>query len=227
MFSGISMNLGDSVIKPAPKVKNLGVYLDQHLTMEAQVRQIEKACYFQINNIYRIRKFLTLDSCKSLVQALVTSRIDYCNALLYGVPDKPIMKRLKKVQHSAARLVTRTLRHEHISPALKELHWLRIPERIEYKILLLTYKAIHGAAPSYMMDMINIYRPTRPLRSGLETNTNLRLHVPKYKLEKVGGRSFTVAAPKLWNSLPDSLKMAKTVDIFKKNLKTHLFKKSF
>ena len=78
-----------------------------------------------------------------------------------------------------------------------------------------------------MMDMINIYRPTRPLRSGLETNTNLRLHVPKYKLEKVGGRSFTVAAPKLWNSLPDSLKMAKTVDIFKKNLKTHLFKKSF
>ena len=99
-----------------------------------------------------------------MVQSLDTSRLDYSNGLLYGIP-KSAVSILQSVQNSAARIVTKTAPREHITPVLKELHWLPVDRRIEYKILLYAYKALNGLAPEYLCNMVELYAPDRVLRS--------------------------------------------------------------
>ena len=110
--------------------------------------------------IARIRSYLTPETAKLLLHAFVTSKLDYCNSLLYGVPKYQIL-RLQRIQNVAARLVTATSRYDHISPVLKQLHWLPVAQRIKFKILLLTYKALKDCAPSYIKDLLQPYVPTR------------------------------------------------------------------
>ena len=148
------INMEPNTISSVPKVKNLGVYLDHNLTMDNQVDSICKSCYWQIRNIGKIRRYISDDACKNLIHALVTSKLDYCNALLYGLPHK-LTDRLQRVQNRAPRLVSRTRRHEHITPVLRDLHWLPIHCRSNYKILLYTYKSLNGLAPIYLSELIN------------------------------------------------------------------------
>ena len=126
-FADIHLTFGDSVIHPIREVRNPGVYLDQNLSMEVHIKYVEKSCNFQIRNIHRIRQYLSDSTCKTLVQALITSCMDYCNSLLIKMP-KCDLHRLKKVQHSAARLVSKPNRSEDITLVLEDLHWLQIPE---------------------------------------------------------------------------------------------------
>ncbi|CAC5417930.1 unnamed protein product [Mytilus coruscus] len=121
----LQLKVGNNVISSVSYVKNLGVYFDQHLTMERQVSSIVKSGHFHISNIGRIRSFITKTACKTLVNSLVTSRLDYGNILLIGI-NKTTMNRLQKVQNTAARLITRTRKHEHITPILANLHWLPV-----------------------------------------------------------------------------------------------------
>jgi len=151
---------GNNTVSVASSVKNLGVYLDTSLTMERQVNAISKACYYQIRNIGHIRRYITLDACKTLAHALITPRLDYANALLYGLPST-LMTRLQKVQNYSARLVTRTHKREHITPVLNSLYWLPVIYRSQYKILVYTFKTLQGTAPQYSVP----YQPTRSLRS--------------------------------------------------------------
>ena len=116
-----------------------------------------------------------------------------------------------------------TNKRDHIRPVLKKLHWLPIENRIVFKILLLTFKARAKLAPQYIQDLINDYTPQRNLRSGSKS----LLETPNYNLESYGKRAFSVAAPRLWNSLPMELKTSTSIDIFKKKLKTYLFKHSY
>ena len=210
------------VIHPVWEVRNLGVYLDQNLTMEAHIKYVEKSCNFQIRNIHRIRRFLSDSTFKTLVQVLVTSRMDYCNSLLIGMP-KWDLHWMKKVQHSAARLVSKPNRSEDITSVLEDLHWFQIPDRIKFKVLPLTYKALHGEAPNYILDLLRSYNPTRSLRF---ENRPRRLITPKYEHERTGKRCCSVSAPQLWNDLPGHNRGAQSVSTFKKFLK-HLFKVSF
>ena len=105
-----------------------------------------------------------MDACKTLTHALITSRLDYDNALLYGLPST-LMTRLQKVQNSSARLVTRTHKREHITPVLHSLHWLPVIYRSQYKILMYTFKALQVTAPQYLEEVVLPYQPTRSLRS--------------------------------------------------------------
>ena len=123
-------------------LKNLGVFLDEHLAMEKQVNAIAKSCFYQIRNIGQIRRYITNAACKTLVQALVTSRLDYVNSLLCGI-SSALCGRLQRVQNSAARLVTLSRKRDHIITILKELHWLPIEYRPQYKIMMHTYKALN------------------------------------------------------------------------------------
>uniref|UniRef100_UPI003AB0FBBA 1-phosphatidylinositol 4,5-bisphosphate phosphodiesterase beta-1-like n=1 Tax=Centroberyx gerrardi TaxID=166262 RepID=UPI003AB0FBBA len=143
--------------------------------------------------------------------------LDYCNALFTGIPGRSIQK-LQYIQNSAARILMRVRKHEHITPTLLSLHWLPVSFRVDYKVLLLTYKCINRHAPPYLQELITPQTSTRTLRS---TNS-LLLRAPSTKLRTVGDRTFCSAAPRLWNSLPNHLRAAQTLDSFKTDLSTQL-----
>ena len=109
--------------------------------------------HFHIRSIGKVRKLLSFDACASLIHALNGSRLDYCNSILYNLPDSKI-SRLQRIQNQAARILTRSPRREHITPVLKQLHWLKVRERIKYKILILTHKAFYGNAPPYLCSLV-------------------------------------------------------------------------
>ena len=142
--------------------------------------------------------------------------------LLYGLPKYCIQK-LQSVLNAAARLLTYTSKYDHITPVLAELHWLPVEKRIIFKILLLTYKALHSQAPTYISELLVPYKPVRTLRS----SSALLLKQHKYNLKNYGYRQFQVSAPCLWNSLPKSIKSASSVSCFKSKLKTYLYEQSY
>ena len=100
-----------------------------------------------------MRKLLSFDACATLIHALISSRLDYCNSILHNLPDTKIGK-LHRVQNQAARILTRSPRREHITPLSKQLHWLKVRERIRYKILILTHKVFYANAPPYLCSLV-------------------------------------------------------------------------
>ena len=213
----ISIKVGDQTINTSTTIRNLGVYYDPSLKMETHVNSIVRGTNMYLYNLARVRKYLTTSTTQTLVHAFITSRLDYANSLLYGIPKKTI-KKLQRVQNNAARLVARTPRRDHITPILRELHWLPIQKRIDFKVLNLTYKALHGEAPAYLQQLITPYTPCRDLRS----KDQLRLTCKRFKT-KYGHRSFVAASAKLWNPLPEEIKRKPTQQSFRKALKTHFF----
>jgi hypothetical protein len=214
-----TMSIGGSNISASHAVKNLGVTMDTTMMLEQHVQNTCRNAFAEIRNIGRIRKYLDEKTTATLVNAYVISKLDYCNSLLYGIPPKQLDK-LQRVMNTAARLVKRIRKYDHISQVLKELHWLPIPQRIVFKILVLTFKALHGSGPLYISDLLSSYQPMHSLRSC----DQCLLTIPKTKLKYYGDRSFSKCAPLLWNQLPLVIRQCKTVDSFKKVLKTHLFK---
>lgn len=153
------------------------------------------------------------------------SRIDYCNSILINTPVSTIQS-LQLVLNSAARLVTGTRKYCHITPVLRELHWLKIEDRIRFKVGVMVFKCVRGLAPTYLSDLIV------PISDGpSQRRTNLRaashgdLCVPKFN-SKMGERAFCVAGPRLWNILPLSVRSSDSLVIFKQKLKTFLFENS-
>ena len=156
------------------------------------------------------------------MQALVLCHLDYCNSLLYNLPDSQLGK-LQIVQNSAARLITGQKKSSHITPTLEQLHWLPVHYRILFKILLFTFQCIHDMGPVYLKELLVRYEPRRSLRS----SKNDILSQPTVNTKSYGERSFFFAAPTQWNILPEHIKEATSVPHFKKLLKTHLFEKYF
>lgn len=205
-------------LKPSLEVRNLGVYMDSHLRMNTNINAICRSSIIGIRKIGHIRRFLDRETTVRLVHAFITSRLDYCNSLHVALP-KILLSKLQRLQNSAARLVCLTKRRDHITPILQELHWLPVKERVNFKILLLTYKSLHGLAPRYINDLLIPHTSSRNLRS-LSQN---RLVPAKVNTISYGHRALSYAAPSLWNSLPDRIKNAQSVTIFKSLLKTYLF----
>ena len=220
-LDGIS--IGNSEVAPSEAVKDLGVWLDNTLSMSKHVTKLASSCYFFLYNLRRIRKYLSKNACETLINALVVSRLDYCNSLFYGHPAK-LLSQLQRVQNSAARLIHQSTRYSPSSPLLQDLHWLPIKYRCIFKILLITFKAIHGHAPSYIQDLVKVKHHSRTLRSSTATS----LDYPSIKSSNnLGERSFYIAAPTEWNRLPANIRNSPSLDVFKKRLKTHLFTKAF
>ena len=158
-----TITISNSEIKCSERARNLGVIFDSELNFKAHISAICQSCFHQLRDISSIRKYLTTDAAKTIIHAFVSSRIDGCNALLYGLPQKDI-NRLRLVHHAAARIVSRTRKFDRITPVLKDLHWLPVEARIVFKYLVITWKAIHGLAPAYLCDLIHI-DDTRSRRS--------------------------------------------------------------
>ena len=179
--------------------------------------------YFQLRNIGSIRNCLTEDVTKTLVTSLVLSRLDFCNSLLSGLPQDA-MHRLQIVQNQAARLIKRTRKRDHITPVLKELHWLPVEKRIVYKVCLFCYKALNSQAPGYINDFLHRYKPTRSLRSENDTTIFTK---PYCHYKTFGERSFSYFGPTVSNNLPQSLREAVSLQSFKKGLKHYLFLQAY
>ena len=198
-LSPCHVSVGSVDIFPVQKACNLGVWCDSHLSMSTHITKTCGAAYYWLYNIKRISKFLSIENLISVIHAFVTSRLDYCNSILYGLPSSELIK-LQRVQNAAARLVTSTPRYCHITPILYELHWLPVKFRINFKLLLIIFKALYGMAPNYIADLLNIRKKGN---YSLRSNDSIMLEYPKEKsLRSFGDRSFSVAAMKLWNELP-------------------------
>lgn len=218
----LHLDIDGCTITPSPEVRNLGVILDSSLSLHSHIKKVTKSAFYHLRNISRLRPSLSKTVTETLTHSFISSRLDYCNAILLGLPNKAL-DRLQYVQNSAARIITGTRPWQHITPILKQLHWLPIKSRITYKVLLLTFKSLHGLAPHYLTDLLHPYDPSRSLRS----SSKGQLIVPRTRLKATSDRAFHVAAPILWNNLPDHIQNAPSLAMFKQHLKTHLFLEAY
>jgi len=151
----------------------------------------------------------------------VLSRLDYGNSVLVGLPIH-LVRRLQSVQNAAAWLICRLRCFDHVTDALVSLHWLCVPERVVYKIAVLTFKVLHGVAPENLGPVVRV--ADLPGRQSLRSAGTNRLVVPPFKLPTIGTRAFPVAGPRVWNSLPADITSAPSLSTFRQRLKTHLFR---
>ena len=166
--------------------------------MTKQVSAVLKSCFHQIRNIGRIRQCITVDACRTLVCSLVKSRLDYGNALLYVLPT--------------------------ITPVLHSLHWLPVSYRCQCRLLLYVFKSLIQKAPIYLQELIQVHKPSRSLRPG----TRSLLTTPSVRTKTYEERRFDRAAAFIWNALPNEMRdTTQSGDVFKKKLKTHLFRQTF
>ena len=218
-----SLLVAGTVVSSVSAARNLGVWFDSNFQFQTHINKTCQSAFYYIYNIRRIRNFLSFEAAKTLVQALVISRLDYCSSVLYGIP--PIhTNKLQRVQNAAARLLTNKPRYSHITPVMVDLHWLPVRFRIIFKVILFTFKAVHGTAPTCITSLLSFQQSRYNLRS-VGNNTLAR---PEIKSAKTtGDRAFAVAAPLLWNALPPSLRAIDNITSFKKQLKTHIFRKAY
>ena len=127
----------------------LGVWLDRDLSMKIHISMILKGGFISLRQMKSIKDLLSIESLKTLASALVLSRINHGNIILAGLP-KYQKNRLQSLINTATRLITGTRKYDHISPVLRDLHWLKIDERIDYKVLLLVFKCLHNGGPVYL-----------------------------------------------------------------------------
>ncbi len=188
------------------------------LNFTDHITKTARSCRLALYNIKKIRPFLSEHATQLLVQALVLSRLDYCNALLAGLSASSI-KPLQLIQNTATRLIFNEPKRTHATPLFIKLHWLPITPRIKFKALMFAYRTTSGSAPLYLNSLLQTYMPSRSLRSA----SVRRITVPSQRGTKSLSLTFSLTVPIWWNDLPNSIWAAESLPIFKKRLKTHLF----
>lgn len=205
---------------PTPKscLKNLGVRLEQTLTMKEHANQIAGSCFHVLGLLRRILPLLPDSTRKMLTQALVLSRLDYCNGLLLSANEAALNK-LQVIQNTAARLVLNAPARTASRPLLYQLQWLPIRERVRFKVCCIIHKALANIGPSYLIEKFHPYIPQRSLR----TSSQSLLVIPRAKRARQGEKSLACRGPRLWNALPLHLRQCTEHLHFRKLLKTFLF----
>jgi hypothetical protein len=202
---------GDNVNLPITyEETSLGVRFDSQLLFSSQINIVLRQSYRFISEVGRVREFLTVNDLRSLVQAVIMSRLDNCNSLLHGIQETEI-NRLQRLQNSSARLIYGRRKHDHVSDLFVDLHWLPVKQRIIFKTLLFVFKTFLGMCPQYLQECVRI-----------KDSENRILYIPRVNTA-YGDRAFSNSAPRLWNALPLSLRKSETISYFKAHLKQHLF----
>ena len=205
-------------------VRNLGIWFDSQMSMSEHISRTIRGCWAQLSNLWRIGSRLNRKMKIQLVHSLIHSRLDYGNALLKGASKKDL-NRLQKVQNSAVRFINNHKRRRGVTAMRQALHFLPVPYRIDFKILLLTYKCINGVAPPYLQELIQPrVAGGKKLRKDGDKTLLSRNFSTKYRSTEA---AFSVCAPRLWNTLPRDLREASSVESFKIGLKTHLFRLAY
>jgi len=182
----------NSTLNTTHSARNLGFVFDEYLTFSDQISTISKACYYRIRQLRCIRPYLDSTTACTMATSTVHSKLDYCNSLYYNLPKSQITRlQLQLIQNSLARAVVKAPKSCHITPVLRSLHWLKITERIKYKLLSLTYKVLTATQPPYLHHLISVQPPRSNRSSSLvtldrpPTSTSLR----------ITDRSFRYASP--------------------------------
>ena len=208
---------------PADSVKNLRVVFDNDFSFSKHVSNVCRACYYYMKDLRRVRRYLTVSVATSLANALVSSRLDYCNSLLHNITDQN-MRKLQVVQNSLCRIVKRVSRFDHITEHRKALHWLPIEYRIKFKINLLTFKALSFGQPMYLRQKLCYHPSARKTRHLVPESEQLLIpRMPSQGRSTFFKRCFRVSAPTLWNELPTDVRLATSVTVFRRRLKAFLF----
>ena len=222
-----TMTIGEHSIESSTSAKNLGVTFDSELGMDLHVNNITRSCFYQLRQLRSIRRSLSTYAAKTLVHSLISSRVDYCNSIFYGATDV-VVRRLQSVLNAAARLISNRRKFDHITPVLRDqLHWLPIRQRIDFKIAVFVYNALHGRGPTYLSRTCN---PVREVGARAHLRSAIRgdLTVPRTRTRRFGPRSFRVSGPVVWNSLPEDIRTPElSLERFKSMLKTHLFRHAY
>ena len=202
-------------------MRDLGVVFDQYLTFHDHISGICKSTHFHLRGIGIIQNLLTFDATAQLIHALITSCLDFCNSILYNLPNKQI-ERLQRIRNQAARMLKRIPRRSHITPVLRELHWL------SHDIIILTHKAGNNTAPEYLCDLIrrNVKSTTIRTRASFDPCLLCVPPISKTCANSLFDRSVVYAAPTLWNALDLDIRLL-PFDTFEKSVKTHLYLKYF
>ena len=214
-------------IETSKVVKSLGVLFDEFLTFEDHVNSIIQSCNIHLRNLRVIGSKLDFELKKQLIHCLVFSKLDYCNGLLYGLPQC-VIRKLQKVQNSCVRFLfgRKTFKNwERVTPLLQQAHFLPIRQRIDYKIALTVFKCMNNIAPKYITKCLKIR--DQPLHTLRNDQDYFLLSVPPVPTFKRTERSFSYCGPYVWNCLPYELRTLTDVSVFKNRLKTHLFRQAF
>ena len=232
------LKIADIHINPSSSIKVIGVIFDNQLTFSPHISNLCQSVNYHLRALTHIRRSLDTHTANMLATSIIGSRVDYCNSLFSGITDHNIL-RLQRLQNRAAKIVTNSKGRVSTAPLLRQLHWLPIPNRIDFKIAVLTFKVLTSQQPAYLNSLLTPYTSTRSLRS---SDQHL-LSVPRCKTV-FQSRAFSVYAPKLWNRLPQSLRdlafntqlqtplnptsspfpdPSSNLSVFKTNLKTFLF----
>ncbi len=208
-----TFQLGLSTITPSKTARNLGLVIDDKLNFSDHITKTARSCRFALYNIKKIRPFLWEHATQLLVQALVLSRLDYCNALLAGLPASSV-KPLQLIQNAAARLIFNEPKRTHVTPLFINLHWLPIAAHIKFKALMFACRTTSGSAPLYLNSLLQTYMPFRSLHSASE----ISIIVPSQRGTKSLSLTFSLTVPIWWNDLPNSIRAAESLFIFKKHI---------
>ena len=192
--------------------KNLGVIIDDELSFKEHIGKVVTSCFVVIRKLSKIKEFLTFEQLRTAVSAFIFSVLDYCNSLFFGL-EANLIDKLQSVQNAAARLVKgRNGFKGSTSEFIRKCHWLRVKERIVFKICLVVHKCLHGKAPKCLTELLKYSGSSR----------TMKLEQPAYK-GSFGSRCFRRVGPKVWNLLPMKIRVEKDTEEFKKQLKTFLF----
>jgi len=216
------VRVGSDLITPVLVVRVLGIYLDADVSMRSHVMRTTSTCFAVLRQLRGIRCSIPRTVFQSLVSCLVLPRLDYCNSILAGI-SLHLVRRLQSVMNAAARLVFSSSKFDRITPHLRQLHWLTISWRIDFKLAVLVYKCLHGLAPSYLTDDELHHPAESEFRRRLRSASSHELSVPRTRLSTYGDRAFPVAAVLIWNSLPQHVTSAPSLPIFCTRLKTYFF----
>ena len=192
--------------------------MDSLLKNGPYVNKITSSCYCKLCNIIKIRPSLDTKLAQLIVQALVLSNLNYCNSLLACSPQYQLNK-LQHIQNMCCRVICNIRKHDHVSPAMKDLHWLKIPERITYKLCVLVNKCQNNLAPRYLSNLL----PSNPSSRLLQSSKSDNIYITHFKNSQWQHSSFSCAGPRACNSLTTVIKTIQSLDTVKALLKTHLF----
>ena len=148
-----SLRICSDFVAPSSNVRDLGIYLDADLSMKSHVRRTTSSCFAILRQLRSLRRSIPSSVYQTLIVSLILTRLDFGNATLVGLPAY-LVSRLQLVMNAAAKSIIGIRRSEYITSTLVNLHWLKVSERIKFKLAVLTYRCLHGAAPRFLIDDI-------------------------------------------------------------------------